>query len=134
MAMTTNNQVQQPRERPVDLNLFRFHFPLVAVTSITHRFTGGLLFLGVWVLLYLLHLALQEDGSAQLSAILVSYWGKGILLLLAACAIFHLLAGFKHLLLDLHIGETLEVSRTLSWSTWLLTVLLTALVALALWV
>ncbi len=133
MVMAMKNQVQQPRERPVNLNLFRFHFPLAALTSITHRVTGGLLFLGVWVLLYLLHLALQDDGSAQLSVILASVWGKGVLVVLAACAVFHLLAGVKHLLLDLHIGETLGVSRALSWSTWVLSVLLTALVALALW-
>ena len=127
------DQVQEGRERPVNLNLFRFHFPIAAVTSITHRITGILLFLGVWVLLYLLHLALQEDGSEQLSSILGSIWGRGVLVLLAACTIFHLLAGVKHLLLDLHIGETLEASRALSWSTWLLTALLTAAVTLALW-
>lgn len=132
MATAMSNQ-QQGETRPINLNLFRFHFPLSAVTSITHRITGVLLFLGVWLLLYLLHLALQPGGSAELSEILESIWGRGVLVLLAACAIFHLVAGFKHLLLDLHIGESLEASRALSWSTWLLTVVLTALVALALW-
>lgn len=132
LTMATKNQ-QFRRARPVNLNLFRFHFPLSAVTSITHRLTGGLLFLGVWLLLYLLHLALQDDASAQLSAILASIWGKGALMLLGACAIFHLLAGIKHLLMDLHIGESLQVAQGLSCSTWLITVLLTAFLIAALW-
>lgn len=127
------NQVRQHRARPVNLNLFRFHFPLAAVTSITHRITGVALFLGMWVLLYFLHLGLEDDGSGGLSAVLGSFSGKGVLALLAACATFHLAAGFKHLLMDLHIGETLDASRMLSWSTWLLTLLLTGLVVLALW-
>lgn len=125
--MATRNQVQ----RPVNLNLFRFHFPLAALTSITHRLTGGLLFLGVWLLLYLLHLALDEDGGARLSTILDSGVGKAALTLLMASATFHLVAGCKHLLLDLHVGESLRASRLLSWLTWLLTVLLTAVMALS---
>ena len=126
-------EVRQRRERPVNLNLFRFHFPVSAVTSITHRLTGAFLFLGVWALLYLLHVTLGQDGWAKASVLVASTWGKSILIVLAACAGFHLVAGFKHLLMDLHIGETLKASRILSWCTWAIAILLTALAAYALW-
>ncbi len=127
------NQVRQHRVRPVNLDLFRFHFPLTAVTSITHRITGVALFLGMWVLLYFLHLALRDDGSERLSVLLESSWSKGMLVLLVACAVFHLVAGAKHLLMDWHIGESLKAARMMSWSAWFLSVSLTLLVALAFW-
>ena len=126
-------QVQKRSERPVNLNLLKFHFPITAVTSITHRITGVLLFFGFWLLLYLLHLGLQPDGAAGLNAILGSDWGKALVLALAACAAFHLIAGFKHLLLDLHIGESLTAARTLCWATWLIAFLLTASVGYRFW-
>ena len=126
-------QVQKRSKRPVNLNLLKFHFPITAVTSITHRITGVLLFLGFWLLLYLLHLGLQPDGAPRLREILGSHWGKALVLVLAACAIFHLIVGFKHLLLDLHIGESLAATRRLSWAIWLIAFLLTAFLAYRFW-
>ena len=115
--------------RPVNLNLLRFHFPLPAVTSITHRITGVVLFLGVWVLLYLLHESLvgMDTGRTFASAPL----GKLILIAIFAAASFHLLAGIKHLLLDLGIGERLQSARLLAALVWLLAIGLTALLSAA---
>ena len=117
----------RPSQRPVNLNLLRFHFPLPAVTSITHRLTGVVLFLGVWVLLYLLHESLMGTGGGRnLSETPV---GKLMLLVIFAAASFHLLAGIKHLLLDLGIGERLTSARALAWGVWVLSIALTAVFA-----
>ncbi len=110
--------------RPVHLNLLRFHFPLPAVTSITHRITGIALFLGVWVLLYLAHDALAPLASER--SLTEAPLGKLILFALCACASFHVLAGIKHLLLDLGIGEGLKAARVFSAAVWVLSGLVSA--------
>lgn len=129
--MSANSQSRT--SRPVNLNLLRFHFPISALTSITHRISGVLLFLGVFVLLYLLQLGLTEEGALRLQAILDEHWSKAIILIITGCASFHLIAGFKHLLLDLSVGESLSASKALSWITWAASGLLAACVAFALW-
>ena len=47
-------------DRPVNLNLFAFSFPLTAIVSITHRITGIILFGGVAFALYVLDMALAS--------------------------------------------------------------------------
>ena len=44
-------------DRPVNLNLLAFSFPLAAIVSITHRITGVILFVGVAFALYALDMA-----------------------------------------------------------------------------
>ncbi len=126
-----NSQVRHGAQRPVNLNLFRFHFPVAAITSITHRITGVLLFFAIWFPLYLLHLAVSGAADVRFSEITSSMWGGGLLVILIAGTSFHFAAGVKHLLLDLHIGESLGVARALSWSVWVVTSLCTALAILA---
>ncbi len=110
--------------RPVHLNLLRFHFPLPAITSITHRITGMVLFVGMWALLYLAHDALAPfSGGPNLAE---APLGKLALVALFGCASFHLLAGIKHLLLDLGIGENLRAVRSASAAVWVLAAALTA--------
>ena len=47
-------------DRPVNLNLLAFSFPLAAIVSITHRITGVVLFVGLAFALYALDLALAS--------------------------------------------------------------------------
>ncbi|MCY4198304.1 MAG: succinate dehydrogenase, cytochrome b556 subunit [Gammaproteobacteria bacterium] len=117
----------RPSARPVNLNLLRFHFPLNAVTSITHRITGLVLFIGVWALLYLAHNALAPLAAGPSFA--EAPLGKLVLLALFGCASFHLFAGVKHLLLDFGIGEHLKTARVLASTAWVLAAALTAVFA-----
>jgi len=99
-------------ERPVNLALTKFSFPIAAIASITHRVTGVVLFGGTAFLLYLLDVALRSpEGLAQARAILGFPLAKLILLGILAALIFHIVAGIKHLLLDFHIGDTLGGGR-----------------------
>ncbi|MCP1314157.1 MULTISPECIES: succinate dehydrogenase, cytochrome b556 subunit [unclassified Halomonas] len=99
-------------KRPVNLDLSTIHFPLPALTSITHRITGVILFVGLifafWALGKSLSSPAEFDAvrdalANNLLAKLVA-WG-----LLSALA-FHFVAGIKHLLMDADIGVTLEGS------------------------
>lgn len=97
-------------KRPVNLDITTIRFPLPALTSIAHRITGVILFIGLifafWALDKSLSspagfLAVQDTLSNNLLAKLIA-WG-----LLSSLA-FHLVAGVMHLLMDIDIGVTLE--------------------------
>jgi len=95
--------------RPVNLDFTTFKLPLPAITSILHRVSGGVLFVGVAILLYLLDTSLESaEGFATVSEWLGNPLVKLITWAVVAALIYHLLAGIKHLVMDLGIGETLD--------------------------
>ena len=58
-------------ERPVNLDLTTFHFPVTAIASTLHRVCGVILFFGSFVLMALLGLSLEnEAGFADVLALL----------------------------------------------------------------
>ena len=96
-------------KRPVNLDLTQFSFPLPALTSIVHRVTGVILFVGVAILMYILELSLSnEDGFNSVKECLDGVFVKLIIWGVVSALLYHLVAGIKHLLMDFGIGETLE--------------------------
>ncbi len=123
-------------ERPVSLSLSpaKFHWPVNAIASIAHRISGVLLFVGVAYLLYLLDMALSSSSGFKEAKELVGMTGAklaliGVLTILA----YHMLAGVKHLLLDLHIGGTVVGASRASWLVFSLTALVVVLLGAWLW-
>ena len=99
-------------ERPVNLDLTTFRFPITAIASILHRVAGVILFFGSFILMVLLGMSLEnEAGFADTLALLengfVSFIVWGVLAALA----YHFVAGVKHLFMDMGYGETLESGR-----------------------
>ncbi len=96
-------------KRPVNLDLTQFDFPLPALTSIVHRITGVALFVGVAFMMYALELSLSgEEGFKLIGEYLDSFLAKLICWGIVSALLYHLVAGCKHLLMDIGIGETLE--------------------------
>jgi succinate dehydrogenase / fumarate reductase cytochrome b subunit len=97
-------------DRPVNLSLFKhFSWPLAALVSISHRITGAILFVGVGFGLYALDMALSSAaGFDAAAAMLAEPIPKLMMLALLFVLTFHLVAGVKHLLLDVHIGDSLQ--------------------------
>ena len=95
------------KNRPINLDLRTIKFPLAAIASITHRITGVVLFAGMTLLLYLLQISLSSE-SGFLSAIELTgrIPVKLAIWVTLICVGYHLIAGVKHLLLDLGFGET----------------------------
>lgn len=86
--------------------------PITAVTSITHRLTGVVMFASIPILLALLSCSLEsEDSFVALQETLSGILPRLILWAIVASYIFHVVAGARHLLMDLGIGETLEGGR-----------------------
>lgn len=104
------------------------------MASIAHRLTGMGLFVGFAWLLYLLDLALGSPaGFERAQALLAQSGAKAGLLAVLALLAYHLLAGIRHLLLDLHIGDTLTAARRASWLVFALTAVAVAALGAWLW-
>lgn len=98
------------KNRPVYLGTDAFlGLPITAVTSISHRITGVIIFAAVPILLWMLSCSLQsEESFNQLKELLSTLIGKLVLWGIVASLTFHVVAGFRHLLMDLGIGESLK--------------------------
>jgi succinate dehydrogenase / fumarate reductase cytochrome b subunit len=97
------------KTRPVNLDLGTIRLPVTAKASILHRASGVFLVVGIAVLLYLLDLSLSgPDGFAQVAALLSAPLARFVLWAVLAGLAYHAVAGIKHLLMDLGIGESLE--------------------------
>ena len=129
--------VERPvaKPRPIYLNLMAIRQPLPAIVSILHRISGALLFaVGIPLLLWLVQTSLASDtGYATAFGPLSSWPGKLVLLAIAWAYIHHVLAGLRHLALDLHIGTDLAPTRTASAIVMVVALLLTLIVAVRLW-
>ena len=97
------------RERPINLDLTTFSFPITAIASILHRVAGVILFFGSFILLALLDYSLQsKTGFAGAIALLENGFVAFIIWGVLAALAYHFTAGVKHLIMDMGYGETLE--------------------------
>jgi succinate dehydrogenase / fumarate reductase cytochrome b subunit len=123
------------RPRPVYLNLIAIRQPLPAIVSILHRITGALLFaVGIPLLLWLVQRSLASpDAFDAAMRPLTSPFGKLVLLGLVWGYVYHLLAGLRHLALDLHAGIQLAPARSSAAVLLVVSVLLLIVIAVRLW-
>jgi len=123
------------RPRPVYLNLFAIRLPLPAFVSILHRASGALLFvLAIPLLLWTVQHALASpDAWERMRGTLAHPFAKLVLVVFAWAYLHHFLAGIRHLLMDLHVGMDLHSSRRSAAVVFVLALLLTLAVAVALW-
>lgn len=121
-------------KRPVNLDLGKFHFPLPAITSILHRISGIIIFVGVAFLMYGLDLSLSgEDGFNRVNELLDSFLAKLIVWGILSALLYHLVAGIKHLLMDMGIAEELETGRLAAKATIAVSVVLIILAGVWVW-
>ena len=103
---------KQPRRLPVFLNLAQIRFPIGAIASIAHRVSGVLLFIALPVLAALLDASLRsEAGFASVRGLLSSPLALVVSGVLAWALVHHVLAGIRHLLMDVGIGGELGRAR-----------------------
>jgi len=121
-------------ERPVNLSLTKFSFPITAIASITHRITGVLLFAAIAFLLWLLSLALDSpEGFDRATGLLAAPLPKLVMLATLAALAYHILAGVKHLFMDFHMGDSFAAARLGSQVVFALTVVVTVLAGVWIW-
>lgn len=99
-----------PSSRPLSPHLQIYRLPLVALTSIAHRFAGLALVAGVVVLVWwLVAAATGPDAYALVQAVLGSILGRLVLFGFTAALFYHLCNGIRHLLWD--VGRGFELSQ-----------------------
>lgn len=100
------------KQRPVNLNFLTIHFPITAWVSIGHRLSGIFVFLLIPVFLWALQESLiSNERMMSLKNLMMSAWVKGIIWILLTALFYHLIAGIRHLLMDIHIGDTKIIGR-----------------------
>jgi succinate dehydrogenase / fumarate reductase, cytochrome b subunit len=119
--------------RPKNLNLLTIKFPLPAIVSILHRITGVALFLLIPFFLWVFQRSLTADGYEALQYWLTQTYCKWLLWLLFIPLCFHLVAGIRHLLSDLHIGASLKQGRRTAALTFLITAVIMIGMGVWLW-
>ena len=122
------------QQRPINLDLTKFSFPLPALTSITHRVAGVILFVGIIFLLCTLSGSLESaEGFAAAKQSMTTGFGSFITWGLLSALAFHFVAGIKHLFMDFGIGEPKESGKVAAIITIILSVVLIALAGVWVW-
>lgn len=122
------------KTRPKHLNLVTIRLPVPGIVSIMHRVSGAVLFLMLPLLLWLFQSSLQSPESfAKFHAVVSNPLMKLFLLALLWGYLHHLLAGVRHLFLDLHVGAELETARASSLVVLIGAIVLTLAVGVRLW-
>ena len=112
--MSTNHN----KIRPVYINLFQIRLPVSAISSITHRLAGiYIFFITLPLSLFLLYFSTKSYNDFM---VLKDYLSNSTFLSTFVASSFlvfayHILTGVRHLLQDLHIGESLSASRLSSY-------------------
>ncbi|MFL2699359.1 MAG: succinate dehydrogenase, cytochrome b556 subunit [Gammaproteobacteria bacterium] len=100
--------------RPVNINLLKIRLPISAFTSITHRLSGMYIFFITFPLsVYLFKISINSNSdfinlinSLENNLYLSTFVAFSYLVLW-----YHILTGVRHLIMDMHIGESLKASR-----------------------
>ncbi|MBS0286013.1 MAG: succinate dehydrogenase, cytochrome b556 subunit [Proteobacteria bacterium] len=98
--------------RPININPLTIRLPVMAFVSIMHRISGVLVFLLIPLLLGALGRSLASpEGLAQVKEATQTPLAQLFVWSLVGALIFHLFAGIRHLLMDMHIGDSLVAGR-----------------------
>lgn len=119
--------------RPKNLNLFTIRFPLPAIVSLFHRISGFALFLLIPLALWALDVSLTNQGFEAIQESLTTPLLKVVMWLVLMPFCYHFIAGIRHLLTDIHIGDSLKGGRIGARITVILSFLLVILAGVWLW-
>lgn len=104
------------RKRPVYIDLLRIRLPVGGLVSILHRVSGVLLVLALPFLLWVFQQSLvSAEDYQRITGLLQKFPLRILLFLLILALAHHLLAGIRHLLLDLDVGMGRRGGRLGAW-------------------
>lgn len=122
------------KQRPVNLDLSTIKMHPAANASILHRVSGVIMVFAIGILLLTLSTTLSSaEGFAQIQGYLDGFFFKFIIFGCLSALTYHLLAGVRHLLMDLGHFEELapgNISAKVIIVTWLI---LSAVIGVWLW-
>ena len=135
MANPESVTLPKARPRPVFRNigfgeLANYRLPIPGVASIVHRVTGIALFVALLFLLAMLQMSLKSEAGFEAFRTIIwgNLFGKIVLVGLLFALIYHLVAGFRHLVQDANKWLDLATGRSTAFASFALSIVLTALV------
>lgn len=129
MGATVNAQ-----DRPVNLDLTKFRFPLMAILSISHRLAGVLIFLFTPLAIYMIHEAVvSQQTFGMLTHVMQNFWMRLAVWVGISVTLFHLLSGIRHMAMDLGFWESLRAGRMSAYVVFILGFVVTVLVGVWVW-
>lgn len=100
------------KRRPTNIDIpsvLYYQLPLPGIVSILHRISGILLFLAIPILLWILDKSLASEVSfIQTKELLDGFFMFLVMWAILGAITYHLVAGIKHLIMDMGFGETTE--------------------------
>lgn len=100
------------KQRPVNLELTTISFPPAAISSILHRVSGVIMLVLVGLLVWLLAKSLTSpQGFAEAQAIFGHPFVRFLVWGFLAALGYHVLAGIRHIFMDLGFGEEKESGK-----------------------
>ncbi len=122
------------KQRPLWYNLSPLNLPVPGLVSIFHRASGALLFLGLLEFLLLLDMSLaSESGFTQVGEWLRYPIAKVLVIGSIWAFLHHMCAGIRHLFLDIDIGTSLHAARRSAFAVFIVSLALTASIAVRIW-
>lgn len=122
------------KQRPVNLELNTISFPPSAIASILHRVSGVIMLVLVGLLVWLLAISLSSpEGFTQARDVLANPFVKFVVWGLMTALGYHLLAGIRHIVMELGYGEELKSGNASAKFVIALAVVLSVLAGVWLW-
>jgi succinate dehydrogenase / fumarate reductase cytochrome b subunit len=125
--------VDHTRARPKNLNFFTLRFPLTAIASILHRISGFVLFLFIPLILWCFSFSLDDAGYDMVRDGFGTGYMKILIWMILAPFCYHLVAGIRHLLSDVHVGNTREGGKVAAMFVFGISALLIIMVGIWIW-
>jgi succinate dehydrogenase / fumarate reductase cytochrome b subunit len=117
------------KKRPLSPHLQVYNPQITSVMSILHRITGVILALGSLFLLWILvSLSMGEQSFATTSVFLATPIAKLALMGYAACLMYHLFNGIRHLFWDIGKGFDIPTVYRSGYAVIVLSLLSTAII------
>ncbi|TYK64900.1 succinate dehydrogenase, cytochrome b556 subunit [Colwellia echini] len=122
------------KQRPVNLDLTTIKMHPAANASILHRVSGVIMVFAIGILLFTLSTSLSSaEGFAQIQECLNGLFFKFIIFGCLSALTFHLLAGVRHLLMDLGHFEELASGNITAKLIMVLWLAISAVIGVWLW-
>ena len=122
------------KKRPINLDIGTMRLPITAYVSILHRVSGVVTFFALAILLWLLDESLSSQQSLDsLKETLTQPIARIVVWASLVALLYHLVAGIRHLLMDLGVGEeSFQIGRISAWIA--VAVALTLIAAITFWI
>jgi succinate dehydrogenase / fumarate reductase cytochrome b subunit len=122
------------KQRPVNLDLTTIKMHPAANASILHRVSGVIMVFAIGILLLTLSTSLSSaEGFAQIQDYLDGFFFTFIIFGCLSALTFHVLAGVRHLIMDLGHLEELDTGNDSAKTIFAIWLVLSAIIGVWLW-